>query len=446
MRSSVEITDALLSCEAAVDREVFQRDEAIAQEAARRHLALSDVRRTVFRLDASFEETQARTASAVVGLTGQSHHHSGLLCELQRGVEYLQQAVLHAGQFGLTASEIWSKDREALGNRRLLQLMFAEWSMSGFGSRRVSTRAIVRHLIRIDMEVAELDTRTVDCEYNVARLSGDDVDRDSDMERHDLCVSLADLPAPAESLPLVALRSALVSTLHRERALVASDLLGEVIWAWRSIAATAADFRWKWQEPHLIFVFRTWITFVATARARSAGGLSADLSTGAGAASTQSFDDQVRGVVEDMLSDEVNSHVQELLSSHWASLGDLFDEYKEELLLGLRESTAELRTGSIVNDSESVDNVRDAPSLDSASSTLRVDPRPATTSTREDLSPEVLVGTRSTRRRAARAKARATHLGEGRFPDMGDCDLDDAFENPGGAAHQEFLRQMGFFD
>ena len=252
----------------------------------------------------------------------------------------------------------------------------------------------------------------------------------------------------------MALRSALVSTLHRERALIASDLLGDVIWAWRSIAATAADLRWKWQEPLLIFGFRTWVAFVVTARTSSGGGLSADtvalgsgvFSTGAGASSTQSFEDQVRGVVEDMLSDEVNSHVQELLSSHWASLGDLFDEYKEELLLGLRESTAELRTGNIVNDSESDDNVRDAPSLDSASSTLRVDPCPTTTSTREDLSPENLVGTRSTRRRAARAKARATHLGEGRFPDMGNSDLDDAFENPGGAAHQEYLRQMGFFD
>ena len=244
VRSSVEITDALLSCEAAVDREVFQRDEAIAQEAACRQLALSDVRRTVLRLDASFEETQARTASAVVGLTGQSNHHSVLLCELQRGAEYLRQAVLHAGQFGLTASEIWSKEREALGNQRLIQLMFAEWSMSGFGSRRISTRAIVCHLIRIEMEVAELEARTVDCECNVARLSGDDEDRDSDMERHDLCVSLAVLPAPAEALPLsqdessdlcrgdgrvAALQRALVSTLFRERASFTADTLSDIV-------------------------------------------------------------------------------------------------------------------------------------------------------------------------------------------------------------------------
>ena len=57
----------------------------------------------------------------------------------------------------------------------------------------------------------------------------------------------------------------------------------------------------------------------------------------------EDFESRVRSVAEDWLADEANEQIQSALESHWAGLGDLFDEFKEEALQDLRQAAASLR-------------------------------------------------------------------------------------------------------
>ena len=184
---------------------------------------------------------------------------------------------------------------------------------------------------------------------------------------------------------------------------------------------------------------------------------SASSSSGPDAASSSGFDDKVRGIVEDMLADKLDEQVQELLSSHWSSVDDLFDECKEELLVTLRESVAGPRVSAprLEGDSDRVqsllaerDCARRAGDFGRAD-VLRAElrrlgvraPEPSLASLfRETSAPASGLAD------AVEESGTAETVGNSALDLFSDDFYTEALEEPGSLSHHILARELGLFD